>query len=395
MNISKLASSVNGHTLELLSKVEFLERLPVLGYEIFGNSLFDYALTAVNFFLLWGMLRLTRRLLVIKVTKSDGGLQGEVFRYAGALGNRIWPGVFPLVALYVAVGRLSLLDSFDRFLLLVTLCVVAMQVCVLTSDLASYLIRRSRLSGRENDTQARASTQNLVTIVRLLIWGAGVLFILDNAGVNISTFVAGLGIGGVAIALAAQAILGDTFSSFAIAMDKPFEVGDFIAVDGLLGAVEHVGFKTTRVRSLSGEMLVFANSDLTKSRIRNYQKMRERRVAFNLGVTYQTTAAQLRAIPAIIRQAVESEPKLRFDRSHFVQYGESALNFETVFWVQDPDYLVYVEALQAVNLRIFEAFTAQGIDFAYPTRTVHVAGAAAPVGARELRARSETDVFAG
>jgi small-conductance mechanosensitive channel len=394
MDITKLASAIDGGKLELLSEVDFLKHLPLLGYEIFGNSLYAYALTAASFFALWGLLRLARRLLVRKVTRSDGGVHGEAVRYAAALGNRIWPGVFPLAALYLALRRLSLPGSLDRFLQIGTMCVVAMQACVLASELASYVIRRSRLSGRENDTQVRASTQNLVTLARLFIWGAGILFMLDNAGVNISTFVAGLGIGGVAIALAAQAILGDTFSSFAIAMDRPFEVGDFIAVDGMVGAVEQVGFKTTRVRSLSGEMLVFANSDLTKSRIRNFQKMRERRVPFNLGVTYQTTVAQLRAIPAIVKAAVESEPKLRFDRCHFVQYGDSALTFEAVFWVQSPDYLVYVDALHAVNLRIFEAFAAQGIEFAYPTRTLHVVGASAPASARELLARSGLEVLA-
>lgn len=392
MDITKLASAIDRKKLELLPEVDLFKHLPLLGYEVFGNSLYAYALTAASFFALWGLLRLSRRLLVRKVTQSDGGVHGEAVRYAAALFNRIWPGVFPLAALYLALRRLSLPGSFDRFLQISTMCVVALQVCVLISELAAYVIRRSRLSGRENDAQALASTQNLVTLARLVIWGAGFLFVLDNAGVNISTFVAGLGIGGVAIALAAQAILGDTFSSFAIAMDRPFEVGDFIAVDGMVGAVEQVGFKTTRVRSLSGEMLVFANSDLTKSRIRNFQKMRERRVPFNLGVTYQTTGAQLRAIPAIVKAAVESEPNLRFERCHFVQYGDSALSFEAVFWVQSPDYLVYVDALHAVNLRIFEAFSAQGIEFAYPTRTLHVASA--PASARALLARTGLEVLA-
>lgn len=392
MDFLSYAGTIEDHNLEFLSKLDFLKRIPLLGYEIWGNSLYAYALTVASFFVLWTLLRLARRLLIRRVSSADAGPYGEVLRHLGDLGERIWPGVFPLVALHLSLQRLALPPSLGRFLQLLTMCVLAMQVCVLASEMAAHLIRRSRLVGREADVQARASTQNLITITRLLIWSVGLLFMLDNAGINISTFVAGLGIGGAALALAAQAILGDTFSSFAIALDRPFEIGDFIAVDGLLGSVEQVGFKTTRVRSLSGELLVFSNSDLTRSRIRNFQKMRERRALFNLGVTYQTSPAQLRSIPGLVKAAIEGETNARFERCHFVQYGDSALTFETVFWVQSPDYLVYVDVLHAVNLRIFEAFAAEGIDFAFPTRTVHMVGAIPPVGTPPAWARSGVEV---
>ncbi|MGE3526922.1 MAG: mechanosensitive ion channel family protein, partial [Gemmatimonadales bacterium] len=183
---------------------------------------------------------------------------------------------------------------------------------------------------------------------------------------------AGLGVGGVAVALALQKILGDLFASLAIVLDKPFVLGDFIIVDDYLGSIENIGLKTTRVRSLSGEQLVFSNSDLLGSRIRNYGRMFERRVVFSIGVIYQTTKEQLQAIPGIIRTAIEAQDKTRFDRSHFQKYGDFSLDFETVYYVKSPDYNIYMDIQQAINLQIFEEFGKRGIEFAYPTQTLFV-----------------------
>lgn len=203
-----------------------------------------------------------------------------------------------------------------------------------------------------------------------LIWLAIFLLVLDNLGYNVTALIAGLGVGGVAVALAVQNILGDLFASLSILIDKPFVVGDFLIVDDLMGSVEHVGLKTTRVRSLSGEQLVFSNSDLLKSRLRNYGRMYERRVAFNIGVTYDTTQEQLQKVPRIMRTAIENQDKTRFDRSHFFKYGDYALIFETVYYVLGPDYNLYMDIQQAINLEINEAFEREGIVFAYPTQTL-------------------------
>jgi len=198
------------------------------------------------------------------------------------------------------------------------------------------------------------------------------LLALDNFGVNITTLVTGLGIGGIAVALALQSVLGDLFASLSIVLDKPFVIGDFINVDEYMGTVEHIGLKTTRVRSLSGEQLVFSNSDLLKSRIRNYKHMQERRVAFTIGVTYQTPLDRVAAIPSIIRKIIEAQGGVRFDRSHFKTYGDSALVFETVYYVLSSDYNAYMDIQQAINLRVYEEFAAEGIEFAYPTRTLYM-----------------------
>jgi small-conductance mechanosensitive channel len=214
------------------------------------------------------------------------------------------------------------------------------------------------------------------------LWAVLLLMILDNLGFNITTLVASLGIGGIAVALAVQNILGDIFASLSIAMDKPFVIGDFIIVGEQLGTVEYIGLKTTRIRSLSGEQIVFSNNDLLNSRIRNFKRMYERRVLFGFGVVYQTSHEQLKKIPVMVREIIEGLENTRFDRAHFKEYGDSSLNFEVVYYVRSPDYNVYMDIQQDINLALFEQFTKAGIDFAYPTRTLYIARTdAAPAAA--------------
>ena len=220
---------------------------------------------------------------------------------------------------------------------------------------------------------ASVTTLNVLNFIgKIVLWSLVLLLVLDNLGVNITALVAGLGVGGIAVALAVQTILGDLFASLSIVLDKPFVVGDFLIVGDLLGSVEYVGLKTTRLRSLSGEQLVFSNSDLLSSRIRNYGRMYQRRVVFNLGVTYQTPRDKLIKIPEIVRAAIEQQDKTRFDRSHFKEYGDFALVFESVYYVEGPDYNEYMDIQQAVNLQVHEQFEQQGIEFAYPTQTLFV-----------------------
>jgi small-conductance mechanosensitive channel len=211
-------------------------------------------------------------------------------------------------------------------------------------------------------------------IGKLVVWSVVLLLALDNLGVQITTLVAGLGVGGIAVALAVQNILGDLFASLSIVLDKPFVVGDFLIIDNYLGSVEHVGLKSTRIRSLTGEQLIFSNNDLLRSRLRNYGRMYQRRVAFNIGVVYQTPREALKKIPGILQNAVEGQENVRFDRSHFKEYGDFSLNFETVYYVLVPDYNTYMDIQQAINMKIHEEFEGEGIEFAYPTQTVFVTG---------------------
>jgi small-conductance mechanosensitive channel len=222
------------------------------------------------------------------------------------------------------------------------------------------------------DGEAKTAASATAFLANLAVWT--VLFVsgLSVLGFKISALVAGLGVGGVAAALAVQSILSDLFASLSIYFDRPFHLGDFIITGDELGTVERIGLRSTRVRSLGGEEIVFANSDLTKSRIRNYKRMKERRVVFGMGVQYDTTLEQLQAIPGLIRAIIEAEPDTRFDRAHFKEFGEFALNFEAVFYVLSPDYNLYMDRQQAINLKLFAEFAQRGIQFAVTTQKLQL-----------------------
>jgi small-conductance mechanosensitive channel len=249
-------------------------------------------------------------------------------------------------------------------------------VLVRLVDVGSQRVAR-RLAKR-SDASAMALVPTGSRAIKIVIAVIAMMTLLGSYGLDVSALVAGLGVGGIAVALAAQNILGDLFASLSIVLDKPFVVGDFLVIGEFLGTAEHVGLKTTRVRSLSGEQLIFANADLLNSRIRNYGRMFERRIVFSIGVTYQTPADKLKRIPTMIRTAIENQEPVRFDRAHFQSFGDSALLFETVYYVLSPDYNKYMDIQQNINLTLYEQFAAEGIEFAYPTQTVFVEGAATP-----------------
>ncbi len=221
-------------------------------------------------------------------------------------------------------------------------------------------------------------------LVKFLIWCAVIILFLQNAGIKIDALLAGLGIGGLAIAFAAQVILQDVFCFFTILFDRPFEIGDFIVADEYMGTVEHIGVKTTRLRALSGEQLVMSNADLTGSRIKNYKTMAQRRVLFTLGVAYNTRAETLSAIPGIIKEIIDGIEGASFSRTHFFSYGEASLNFEIAYYVLSSDYDKYMDINQQVNLKIKETFDKRGIEFAFPTQILYVNGFGAPKSPGDL-----------
>lgn len=210
---------------------------------------------------------------------------------------------------------------------------------------------------------------------KIIIWGVALLIGLENLGVDVTGLVAGLGIGGIAVALAAQNILGDLFSAFSIFIDKPFALGDYLKVGDQMGTVENIGMKTTRLRSLTGEQLIFGNSDLVSSRIQNFGRLDERRANFTVGVTYDTPKKKIEEIPTVIREIVEAQDQVRFERSHFKEFGDSALIFETIYFVLVPAFQVKMDVQQAINLELMQRFEAEGIEFAFPTQTIYLEGA--------------------
>ncbi|HUL56054.1 MAG TPA: mechanosensitive ion channel family protein [Usitatibacter sp.] len=281
------------------------------------------------------------------------------------------------VAIQAGASMLELPARIDRAIGLASIIGLVIQAGLWASHVAVYWIESRARRSEGGNGDALMAIALLGFAARVAIWALVLLLVLEQLGFNVTTLVAGLGVGGVAIALAVQNILGDLFASLSIVLDRPFAVGDFIVVDSLRGTVERMGIKTTRVRSLDGEMLVFSNSDLLKSRIRNFRQLSERRICFTIGVVYETTLEKVRAIPSMLREAVQAQGKARVDRAHFKEYGESALVFEVVYFVSEPDYNLYMDIQQAINLALFERFAREGIAFAYPTRTLRIAGAPA------------------
>lgn len=270
-----------------------------------------------------------------------------------------------LIALYL--GSLALFLPPQIWMLLRSGAVILLLVQIALWGRA--LIARSveRYEERNRETNAAGvGTARLISVLgRFALYALITLLILDNLpGVEITPLLAGLGIGGVAVALATQNILSDLFASLSIAFDKPFILGDFIAVDEQMGTVEQIGLKTTRLRSISGEQLVFSNNDLLSSRLRNFARMEHRRIVFGFRVDYETTPEQLRAIPELVRGLVEGQEDTRFDRAHMARFEDFGVFFEVVYFVLTPNFNRYMDIQQAVNLALAERFAAEGIAFA-------------------------------
>lgn len=277
------------------------------------------------------------------------------------------------IALYAGSGALTLTPGASKAIGVTALIAVLIQSLIWGNALISLLLGRAVRQRAGSDGAGATSLAAFGIVARIAFFSVVLLIGLENFGVNITGLVAGLGIGGIAVALALQNVLGDLFASLSIALDKPFVIGDFVVVDGLLGTIEFIGLKTTRIRSLSGEQVVVANSDLLNSRIHNYKRMEERRALFTFGVTYQTPRAKLAAIPPMIKDIIGKRPDTRFDRAHFKAYADSSLLFEVVYFILSPDYNTYMDIQEAINLELFGRFEEEGIDFAYPTHTIHIA----------------------
>lgn len=286
--------------------------------------------------------------------------------YEAVQETRFW---FLLVAAaYLGSQALSLPEKERGLIAAVTIAALLVQFALWVNRLLVWGIAREAARRVATDAATAMTISAAGFLLRIALWAVVLLMILANFGVNVTALIAGLGIGGIAVALAAQNILSDLFASLTIVLDKPFVVGDFIIVGDFLGTVENVGLKTTRIRSLSGEQLIFPNNDLLQSRIRNMKRMKERRVLFNVGVVYETPPELLERISGMLREIVESQHNVRFDRAHFQRFGDFSLVFEVVYFVLVPEHAVMMDTQQRINLAISRRFAAEGISFAYPTQ---------------------------
>ena len=342
-----------------------------LNYVVFRNRLIDYLVCVL--FMLVGVLAIAifkrivlsrLRIWASRTRTTLDDLVVDVFRKS----------IIPLAyygAFYLAVRTLTLSPFFNRAIEVTGIFLLTVVAIQFTVSLSRYGIDHY-LASKEKDPARERALAGFIALIKVVIWGLGSVFLLDNLGFRISTVIAGLGIGGIAVALAAQSLLGDLFSYFTILFDKPFEIGDFIVAGEHSGVVEHLGMKTVRIASVNGEQVIVSNKDLTDSRVRNYKRMEKRRVVLKLGVTYRTEGKTLKEIPGIVKGIVAGTPGASLERVHFASYGDSSLVFEVVYYVDGNDYIRYMDVQQEINYRIYEEFARRRIEFAYPTQTVYL-----------------------
>ncbi len=340
--------------------------------QLFGVSLIDWTVSAAILAITLLALIALRRILRSRLAKVAERTSATAPKVARRVVGRTQGWFLLLVSLYAATRFGGIVESLPPIVDTVIKIGLLIQMGLWGAAGISRFIELRREARLEEDAGAVAAMDIVGFLLRVAAWTIVLLLALDNLGVNITALVAGLGVGGIAVALAAQNILGDLFASLSIVLDKPFVVGDFLIIGEFMGNVEKVGLKTTRIRALSGEQLIFSNTDLLSARIRNYGRMYERRVEFHLGVTYQTPHDKLEKIPQIIREVIDAQDNARFDRAHFEKYGDFALIFEIIYFVEAPEYRLYMDIQQGVNLEIYRRFAEQEIDFAYPTQTLHL-----------------------
>ena len=329
-----------------------------------GKTLRAYLIAAGGILVALLVLRVIRTVVLTRLKKLADKTS---FRFDDVIISTIQRFVVPFLYFMVAFQVvLSLnLDPRLRKFLNVLLTAISIYFIVRLIIHVVHVLTNSFLKRRGESPSRIQQLNGLLNILKGFVWILGFLFLLDNLGYNVTTIITTLGVGGIAIALAAQVILGDLFSYFAIFFDKPFEVGDFIAAGGHLGTIEHVGFKTTRIRSLSGEQLVMSNSELLKNTIQNYKRMEKRRVVFDFGVKYKTDREKLNQIPGMIKEIISRDSTVVFDRAHLSNFTEQSIKFEVVYIKLTPDFNKHMDSQQTFLMNIYDEFAKRGIEFSH------------------------------
>lgn len=343
----------------------------MLEQEFFGNSAERWLLAISIAVLVAAGLMMLKSLLVRRV-------RGLVSRTVNLVDDLLldliqhsrWP-FFLALGMYLGSLVLELSTGLDTALHRLYFLVFFIQVGLWGNHIIGFTISTFLQRAKREDPTRAAVIALASFVARVAIWSVVVLVLLDNFGVKVGSAIAGLGIGGIAVGLALQSVLRDAFASVAIIMDKPFEVGDFLIVDDLAGTVEHIGVKTTRVRSLNGEELVFGNDHLLSTRIRNYKTLQERRVLFSFGIAFETPNEKVRALTPLVREIVEAAGDTRFDRAYVKEFTDSGLLFEVAYYVLHADFATMMDVRQRINVALHQRLAEEGIRFAYPARRVY------------------------
>jgi small-conductance mechanosensitive channel len=335
----------------------------------FGNPLQDWliALATLSFIVL--LIKVFKRIGLRYLKKWSLNTETTLDDFLLETTEKSFIPLFYLGALHLSLNILTLTPKIDSVIHVASLIFITFFILLIITALLKKFVF-SFIKSTENSETKEKQAKGLLIILNCVIWVLGIVFIIDNLGYNVTTLITGLGIGGIAIALAAQTILGDLFSYFVIFFDKPFEIGDFIIVENNTGTIEYVGIKTTRIRTLSGEQLICSNTYLTNAQVHNYKRMEKRRVVFNLGVTYQTETEKIKMIPHKVQEIIESKTEVLFDRGHFSGFGNFSLDFEFVYYVLSAEYNIYMDKQQEIYFDILSRFEEEKIEFAYPTQTI-------------------------
>ncbi len=342
---------------------------------IYNNTWQDVLTAVIVFLISFFVLKLFKFYVIKKLEKLSKKTKTDIDDLIVSLIDKIGWSFYVIVSLYIALNFLTLpviVVKIVYYLLLVVLIYYAIKILQGFIDYFTHQIIIKRQVEEKKKNIDTSLIDLLNKTAKATLWVIAILLTLHNFGYNISALIAGLGIGGIAIAFALQNILSDIFASFSIYFDKPFQTGDFIVVGDDMGVVERIGIKSTRLRTLQGEELVISNKELTESRVHNYKKMRKRRVVFKFGVTYETPLAKLKKIPGIVKDIINKIPLAEVDRVHFHEFGDFSLVFEVVYYIKSSDYNTYMDIQQDINLKIMERFKKLGIEMAYPTQTIYL-----------------------
>lgn len=334
-----------------------------------GNTVAAYLIAVGGIIAAWLILKAIKG-VVIHFLKKRSRRTENIFD--DLLIGGVEKFVVPCIYLLVNYGIITQLTLQPRLARILEVAIMA-TTTYFAVRLVNFVIHGAilvRMDRKKEGPERIKQLSGILMVIKGIIWAFGLITFIDNLGYDITTIIAGLGIGGIAIALAAQNILGDLFSYFVIFFDKPFEVGDFILANDYMGVVEKIGIKTTHVRSLDGQQLVMPNSELVKTVINNFKRLQKRRVVFNIRVGYHTPTEKVRKIPSMINEIITNQKNASFDRAHFQSFGEFSLDYEIVYYVNSPDYVLRMNTHQEICFAILERFEKEKIKFALPTQTI-------------------------
>ena len=351
--------------------INFIQNNVFLQTTFLGNAIYDWLWVGLIFLAALLVLKLFKLIMVDRLKRLSAKTKTEIDDIViDALDSIRWP-LYVLVAIYFSLNFINippLVQAWAFYIFLIAVVYYAIKFFERIVDYSTKII----VAKREKKAENAEIIKFLGIVIKIILWAGAVVLILGNMGYNVTSLVAGLGIGGIAVALALQNVLGDLFSSLAIYFDKPFKVGDFIIVGEYMGTVKRVGIKTTRIQALQGEEIVVHNNELTNTKVQNFGVMEKRRVAFNVGVTYDTPASKLKKIPAMIKKIIKEQKEAEVDRVHFKSFGDSSLVYEIVYYVNSSDYADYMNIQQAINLDIVREFGKEEIEMAFPTQTLYI-----------------------